>query len=170
MRDTLGLELGANRIFPDGVYGYAQYVDSILWDGRADGFCDYAYACADHLGVADVGQEEDWGHECVHGWNIDNPDFIAGFTLFILWSEMEVNVAMIVCCMPVFGPVLGQWRETLYHHYGHSEEGEFGLLRHSASASTKEGETHLTTLSTFGGSDAHHEQGGYEARLDDPYR
>ncbi|KAJ0418860.1 hypothetical protein BJY00DRAFT_314538 [Aspergillus carlsbadensis] len=42
----------------------------------------------------------------------DNPDFIADFTLFILWSEIEVNVAMIVCCMPVFGPVLARWRDS----------------------------------------------------------
>lgn len=55
MRDTLGLELGADRVFSDGVYGHAQYADGVLWDGCADGFCDYAYACADHLEVEDVG-------------------------------------------------------------------------------------------------------------------
>ncbi|KAL5044216.1 hypothetical protein BDW71DRAFT_215770 [Aspergillus fruticulosus] len=53
----------------------------------------------------------------------DNLDFIADFTLFILWSEIEVNVAMIVCCMPVFGPVLGQCRDTLYHHFGRPKNG-----------------------------------------------
>ncbi|KAE8154331.1 hypothetical protein BDV25DRAFT_126613 [Aspergillus avenaceus] len=41
----------------------------------------------------------------------DNPDFIADFTLFILWSEIEVNVGMIVCCMPILGPVLGRCRD-----------------------------------------------------------
>jgi hypothetical protein len=90
----------------------------------------------------------------------DNPDFIADFTLFILWSEIEVNVAMIVCCMPVFGPVLGQWRDTLYHRFGQSEDGEFGLLRHSASASTNDGKTQLTTLRSSNGSYANHEQDG----------
>jgi hypothetical protein len=41
-----------------------------------------------------------------------NPDFIADFTLFILWSEIEVNVAMIVCCMPILGPVIGRFRNA----------------------------------------------------------
>ncbi|KAI1384571.1 uncharacterized protein F4822DRAFT_367163 [Hypoxylon trugodes] len=36
-----------------------------------------------------------------------NPDFIADFTLFILWSEIEANIAIIVCCMPTLGPVVG---------------------------------------------------------------
>lgn len=43
----------------------------------------------------------------------NNPDFIADFTLFILWSEIEANVAMIVCCMPTLGPVLGRGRDRL---------------------------------------------------------
>lgn len=43
----------------------------------------------------------------------DNPDFIADFTLFILWSEIEVNVAMLVCCMPVLAPVIGKARDTI---------------------------------------------------------
>ncbi|KAI1652710.1 hypothetical protein F4813DRAFT_377218 [Daldinia decipiens] len=38
----------------------------------------------------------------------DNPDFIADFTLFILWSEIEANVAMVVCCMPTLAPVLAK--------------------------------------------------------------
>lgn len=75
----------------------------------------------------------------------DNPDFIADFTLFILWSEIEVNVAMIVCCMPVFGPVLGQWRDSLYRRLGHPDDGELGILRHSASGSTNEGKANLTS-------------------------
>jgi hypothetical protein len=69
VRNTLGLELGADRIFPDGVYGYAQHVDGVLWDRCVDRFCDYAYAGADHLEVTDVSQEEDWSDEYVHGWN-----------------------------------------------------------------------------------------------------
>lgn len=55
MRDAMGLELGANRFFSDSVHGYAKYADGVLWDGCADGFCDYAYACADYLEVEDVG-------------------------------------------------------------------------------------------------------------------
>jgi hypothetical protein len=42
-----------------------------------------------------------------------NPDFIADFTLCILWSEIEANVAMMVCCMPTLGPVLGKLRRKL---------------------------------------------------------
>ncbi|KAI0469384.1 hypothetical protein F4859DRAFT_487987 [Xylaria cf. heliscus] len=37
---------------------------------------------------------------------MENPDFIADYTLCILWSEIEANVAMIVCCLPTFGPIL----------------------------------------------------------------
>jgi hypothetical protein len=43
----------------------------------------------------------------------DNPDFIADFTLFILWSEIEVNVGMIISCMPTWGPVIGRCRDAL---------------------------------------------------------
>lgn len=43
----------------------------------------------------------------------DNPDFIADFTLFILWSEIEANVAMIVCCLPTLAPVLEECRGWL---------------------------------------------------------
>lgn len=98
----------------------------------------------------------------------DNADFIADFTLFILWSEIELNVAMIVCCMPVFGSVLGQCRDTLYRRFGQSEDGEFGLLRPSASASTNDGKAHLTSSSISNRSYAHHEQGGQEAKVDVP--
>ncbi|KAJ5915816.1 hypothetical protein N7454_010957 [Penicillium verhagenii] len=41
----------------------------------------------------------------------DNPDFIADFTLFMLWSTIEVNVGMIVCSMPVCGPVAAKIRD-----------------------------------------------------------
>lgn len=43
----------------------------------------------------------------------DNPDFIGDFTLFILWSEIEVNIAMIVCSMPTFRPIVGRFRDTI---------------------------------------------------------
>ncbi|KAJ5729940.1 uncharacterized protein N7483_004448 [Penicillium malachiteum] len=61
----------------------------------------------------------------------DNPDFIAGFTLFILWSAIELNVAMIVCCMPVCGPVIAKIRDSFkglghknasYPSYGREED------------------------------------------------
>jgi hypothetical protein len=41
-----------------------------------------------------------------------NPDFIGDFTLFILWSEIEANVAMLVCCMPTFGPIIARFHEN----------------------------------------------------------
>jgi hypothetical protein len=55
VRDALEFELGADRAFFDGVYGHAEYADRVLWDGCADGFRDYVYACADHLEAEDVG-------------------------------------------------------------------------------------------------------------------
>ncbi|KAI0860534.1 hypothetical protein F4860DRAFT_197455 [Xylaria cubensis] len=45
--------------------------------------------------------------------NQDIPDFIADFTLFILWSKIEANVAMIVCCLPTLAPVLEKSRGWL---------------------------------------------------------
>ncbi|KAL5335747.1 hypothetical protein BJX70DRAFT_374383 [Aspergillus crustosus] len=81
----------------------------------------------------------------------DNLDFIADFTLFILWSEIEVNVALIVCCMPVFGPVLGRIRDKLNRRFGRSTDGELGLLGHSqtgfGTGSSNNDKTHLTAIS-----------------------
>ncbi|KAL4766807.1 hypothetical protein BDW60DRAFT_212592 [Aspergillus nidulans var. acristatus] len=77
----------------------------------------------------------------------DNLDFIADFTLFILWSEIKVNMAMIVCCMPVFGPVLGQCRDTLYRRFGRPKNGKFGLLADSTLGPTNDGKAHLTDSS-----------------------
>ncbi|GAP83924.1 putative plasma membrane protein Pth11-like protein [Rosellinia necatrix] len=42
-----------------------------------------------------------------------NPDFIADFTLCILWSEIEANVAMLVSCLPVLSPVIGKFSNWL---------------------------------------------------------
>ncbi|CAI7590130.1 unnamed protein product [Penicillium glandicola] len=95
-----------------------------------------------------------------------NLDFIADFTLFILWSEIEVNVAMIVCCMPVFGPVLGRCRDTLFRRFGQLKDGELGILGHFTSASTTDGKMHLSSSS---GSYAQHDQGPYEAKLEGPW-
>ncbi|KAJ8128843.1 hypothetical protein O1611_g4794 [Lasiodiplodia mahajangana] len=36
----------------------------------------------------------------------DNPDFIADFTLCLLWSEIEANVAMLVANLPTLNPVI----------------------------------------------------------------
>ncbi|KAJ5783755.1 uncharacterized protein N7518_009432 [Penicillium psychrosexuale] len=96
----------------------------------------------------------------------DNLDFIADFTLFILWSEIEVNVAMIVCCMPVFGPVLGKCRDTLYRRFDRSKDGELGLLGHSTSESTNDGKTHVASFRASNRSYPHYEQGCCEAKLD----
>lgn len=46
----------------------------------------------------------------------DNPDFIADFTLFILWSEIEANVAILVCCMPTLAPVIAKGYAGLTYH------------------------------------------------------
>ncbi|KAI8959242.1 hypothetical protein F5Y11DRAFT_13691 [Daldinia sp. FL1419] len=43
----------------------------------------------------------------------DNPDFIADFTIFILWSDIEANIAMIVCCMPTLAPVLAKCGDVI---------------------------------------------------------
>ncbi|KAI4114400.1 MAG: hypothetical protein LQ338_008014 [Usnochroma carphineum] len=37
-----------------------------------------------------------------------NPDFIADFTLFLLWSLIELNVAMICACLPTLLPVFAK--------------------------------------------------------------
>ncbi|KAI0434598.1 hypothetical protein F5Y09DRAFT_295946 [Xylaria sp. FL1042] len=42
-----------------------------------------------------------------------NPDFIADFTLCILWSEIEANVAMLVCCLPTLNPVIGKFSKSI---------------------------------------------------------
>ncbi|KAL3478697.1 hypothetical protein BJX99DRAFT_256347 [Aspergillus californicus] len=87
----------------------------------------------------------------------DNPDFIADFTLFILWSEIEVNVAMIVCCMPVFAPVLSRCRDSLCRLSGRSKDSEFGLL--GISLASNNNKTHLTTSSASSGPYVRHSYG-----------
>ncbi|KAI0814412.1 hypothetical protein GGR55DRAFT_631731 [Xylaria sp. FL0064] len=44
---------------------------------------------------------------------VSNPDFIADFTLCILWSEIEANVAMLVCCLPTLSPVIGKFSKSI---------------------------------------------------------
>ncbi|KAL7622117.1 hypothetical protein AAE478_007619 [Parahypoxylon ruwenzoriense] len=58
----------------------------------------------------------------------DNPDFIADFTLFILWSEIEANVAMIVCCMPTLAPVLGKFSDNLASLLGSAHHGKWTII------------------------------------------
>ena len=58
----------------------------------------------------------------------DNPDFIADFTLFILWSDIEVNVGMMVCCMPTFIPVVGKCRDTVLYLARSSRLSKWSLV------------------------------------------
>ena len=46
----------------------------------------------------------------------DNPDFIADSTIYIVWSDVEANVAMLVCCMPTFGPAVAKAHDSLVDH------------------------------------------------------
>ncbi|KAI0854094.1 hypothetical protein F5Y00DRAFT_256594 [Daldinia vernicosa] len=43
----------------------------------------------------------------------DNPDFLSNFTLFILWSDIEANVAIVICYMPTLTPVLRSYYNGL---------------------------------------------------------
>ncbi|KAK5635985.1 hypothetical protein RRF57_011698 [Xylaria bambusicola] len=43
----------------------------------------------------------------------ENPDFIADVTLTLLWSTIEVNVALIVCNLPVLGPIFRRFRSNV---------------------------------------------------------
>ncbi|KAI0915157.1 hypothetical protein F4823DRAFT_630267 [Ustulina deusta] len=43
----------------------------------------------------------------------DNPDFIGDVTLTLLWSTIELNVAMTVCSLPVLGPIFGRLRDKI---------------------------------------------------------
>ncbi|KAI1089105.1 hypothetical protein F5B19DRAFT_468782 [Rostrohypoxylon terebratum] len=65
----------------------------------------------------------------------DNPDFIADFTLFILWSEIEVNVAMVVCCLPTLAPIIGKFNEGLITLLGPSHPSHWTLLSSGRAAS-----------------------------------
>ncbi|KAI1382424.1 hypothetical protein F4677DRAFT_452129 [Hypoxylon crocopeplum] len=58
----------------------------------------------------------------------DNLDFIANFTLFILWSEIEANVAMVVCCMPTLAPVIGKVNNSIGSLLDSSHPGRWTLL------------------------------------------
>jgi len=44
----------------------------------------------------------------------DNPDFIADFTLFFLWSVIEANVAIFCCCMPCLLPIFAKVQKTSF--------------------------------------------------------
>lgn len=57
-----------------------------------------------------------------------NPDFIADFTLFMTWSEVEANVAMLVCCIPTLSPVVAKFYSGLTHSLRSALSGKWGLL------------------------------------------
>ncbi|KAI1801822.1 hypothetical protein F4811DRAFT_573640 [Daldinia bambusicola] len=65
----------------------------------------------------------------------DNPDFIADFTLFILWSEIEANVAMVVCCMPTLTPALGKFSDSLATLWAKNQSDKWALPSSNVSAS-----------------------------------
>ncbi|KAK8129939.1 hypothetical protein PG999_002319 [Apiospora kogelbergensis] len=44
---------------------------------------------------------------------LTNPDLIADVTLALLWSDIEANIALMVCCIPTLAPVIGRCRERL---------------------------------------------------------
>jgi hypothetical protein len=58
----------------------------------------------------------------------DNLDFIADFTIFILWSEIEINIAMLVCCLPTMAPALGKLRDIISGHLPRSLRHNWTLL------------------------------------------
>ena len=76
----------------------------------------------------------------------DNPDFIADFTLFILWSAIEANVAMIVCCMPTFTPALGKFRDGFASHLPSTAISKWRLLSTRASSKVSKNENLTTDL------------------------
>lgn len=43
----------------------------------------------------------------------DNPDYLGDFTLFMLWSDIELNIAMLVSCMPTLTPLLARVRDGI---------------------------------------------------------
>lgn len=55
----------------------------------------------------------------------DNPDFIADLTLCLLWSEIEANVAMLVCCMPTLAPIIAKGHDGFIHTIHHLGSGVF---------------------------------------------
>ncbi|KAI1413762.1 hypothetical protein F5Y13DRAFT_188732 [Hypoxylon sp. FL1857] len=58
----------------------------------------------------------------------DSLAFIADFTLAILWSEIEANVAMVVCCMPTLVPVIGKLNNGLTSRLCPTRLGQWSIL------------------------------------------
>lgn len=71
----------------------------------------------------------------------DNPDFIADFTLFILWSEIEANVAMLVCCMPTMGPVMGSIHKGAAYHLRAAMPNSWTRFSNERATTNKDTET-----------------------------
>lgn len=67
----------------------------------------------------------------------DNPDFIADFTLFILWSEIEANVAILVCCMPTLAPVMAKCYDGLTYHLSSPHLSRWTLLSRGRTSGTE---------------------------------
>lgn len=65
----------------------------------------------------------------------DNPDFIADFTLFITWSEVKVNVAILTCCMPTLSPVVGKFYSGLTGSLRSILPGTWSFLSHERDGS-----------------------------------
>ncbi|KAK2589608.1 hypothetical protein QQS21_012717 [Conoideocrella luteorostrata] len=56
--------------------------------------------------------------------HVENPDFIGDVTLTLLWSTIELNVAMIVCSLPVLSPIFEKFRSNLV-----SLSGRLGIAK-----------------------------------------
>lgn len=58
----------------------------------------------------------------------ENPDFLADSTEFLQWSDCEITVAMVVCCMPTLGPVVAKCHDSLIDHLRSALCGRWKLL------------------------------------------
>ena len=88
-----------------------------------------------------------------------NPDFIADFTIFMLWSEIEVNVAMMVSCMPTFVPVVRKCHDTLVYFSRSTGISKWSLLSNGRGASNRtKDETEMVSSSSMANL-RHHQTG-----------
>ncbi|KAH7324810.1 hypothetical protein B0I35DRAFT_476023 [Stachybotrys elegans] len=121
----------------------------------------------------------------------ENPDFIGDVTLTLLWSTIEANVAMTVCCLPVLGPIFGGFRDKVVtmsrrsginkwvditndrssaRHSYHLSKLEDGIMNNRSSSSQKEmwHEDHaiIATAGFSGAAESHDHQTGILARTE----
>ncbi|PYI02706.1 hypothetical protein BO78DRAFT_422270 [Aspergillus sclerotiicarbonarius CBS 121057] len=92
----------------------------------------------------------------------DNPDFIADFTLFMLWSAIEVNVGMIVCSMPVCAPVVSKFRDCIVIRLGSKGSSH---LSHQRGKGSKEYLTDRSENPYFGDKTSSYEMGAYRTTI-----